>query len=176
MSSEAKAQNRIVLKKLIIVTALMFGFGYALVPFYKKICDVTGLSRDKIAVSNTQVDPTRWVTVQFDANVGPKLPWKFEPQITSLRVHPGEVKQVMYRVVNLTDRTIVGQAIPSYGPALAALYFKKIECFCFSQQTLKPYEDRLMPVQFVVQNDLPRDVNTITLSYTFFERVKASTS
>ncbi len=132
MSSEAKAQNRIVLKKLIIVTALMFGFGYALVPFYKKICDVTGLSRDKIAVSNTQVDPTRWVTVQFDANVGLKLPWKFEPQITSLRVHPGEVKQVMYRVVNLTDRTIVGQAIPSYGPALAALYFKKIECFCFS--------------------------------------------
>lgn len=173
---EAKVQNRIVLKKLILITAVMFGFGYAMVPFYKKICEVTGLNKDRVAVSNTQVDPARWVTIEFDANVSPKLPWKFEPQTTSLRVHPGEVKQVMYRVVNLTDRTIVGQAIPSYGPALAALYFKKIECFCFSQQTLKPYEDRLMPVQFVVQNDLPRDVNTITLSYMFYEQVKAGAS
>ena len=76
-------------------------------------------------------------------------------------------------MVNLTDRTIVGQAIPSYGPAQAGAYFKKIECFCFTQQTLKPFEERMMPVQFVVQNDLPKDVNTITLSYTFFEQVKA---
>ena len=91
---------------------------------------------------------------------------------TSLRVNPGQMKQVMYRVVNLTDRTIVGQAIPSYGPARAGGYFKKIECFCFTQQTLQPHEVRLMPVQFVVQNDLPKDVDTITLSYTFFEQAK----
>lgn len=174
--SEAKAQNRVVLKKLLFVTVVMFAFGYAMVPFYKKICEVTGLSKDRVAVSNTQMDPSRWVTIEFDANVGPKLPWKFEPQVTSLRVHPGEVKQVMYRVVNLTDRSIVGQAVPSYGPALAGQYFKKIECFCFTQQTLKAREERLMPVQFVVQNDLPKEVNTITLSYTFYEQAKANAS
>jgi cytochrome c oxidase assembly protein subunit 11 len=77
---------------------------------------------------------------------------------------------VMYRAKNLTDRTVVAQAIPSYGPAQAVLYFKKIECFCFSQQTLKPHEERLMPVQFVVQNDLPTDIHTITLSYSFWEQ------
>ena len=166
-------QNRLVLKKLLFVTVLMFVFGYALIPFYKKICEVTGINKDKVVVSNTQVDPARWVTIEFDANIGAKLPWKFEPQTTSLRLHPGEMKQVMYRVVNLTDRTIVGQAIPSYGPARAGSYFKKLECFCFTQQTLKQFEERLMPVQFVVQNDLPKDVHTITLSYTFFEQVKA---
>lgn len=171
--TQAHSQNRIMLKKLLFVTVLMFVFGYALIPFYKKICEVTGINKDKVVVSNTQVDPARWVTIEFDANTGAKLPWKFEPQTTSLRIHPGEMKQVMYRVVNLTDRTIVGQAIPSYGPARASGYFKKLECFCFTQQTLKPFEERLMPVQFVIQNDLPKDVHTITLSYTFFEQVKA---
>ena len=171
--TQENLQNRLVLKKLLFVTVLMFIFGYALIPFYKKICEVTGINKDKVVVSNTQVDPARWVTIEFDANIGAKLPWKFEPQTTSLRLHPGEMKQVMYRVVNLTDRTIVGQAIPSYGPARAGSFFKKLECFCFTQQTLKPFEERLMPVQFVVQNDLPKDVHTITLSYTFFEQVKA---
>ena len=166
------SQNRLVLKKLVFITVLMFAFGYALIPFYKKICEVTGINKDKVTVSNTQVDPARWVTIEFDANAGAQLPWKFEPMETSLRVNPGQMKQVMYRVVNLTDRTIIGQAIPSYGPARAGGYFKKIECFCFTQQTLQPHEVRLMPVQFVVQNDLPRDVDTITLSYTFFEQAK----
>lgn len=171
--TQENSQNRLVLKKLLFVTVLMFVFGYAMIPFYKKICEVTGINKDKVVVSNTQMDPARWVTIEFDANIGAKLPWIFEPQTKSLRLHPGEVKQVLYRVVNLTDRTIVGQAIPSYGPARAGAYFKKIECFCFTQQTLKPFEERLMPVQFVVQNDLPKDVNTITLSYTFYEQVKA---
>jgi cytochrome c oxidase assembly protein subunit 11 len=164
-------QNRTVLKKLVITTVVMFGFGYALIPFYKKICEAYGISKDRVA-SNTQVDPTRSVTIEFDANVNQALPWRFEPMTTKLDVHPGEVKRVMYRVVNTTDRTIVGQAIPSYGPARAAQYFQKIECFCFTQQTLKPGETRMMPVQFVVQNDLPRDVPIITLSYTFFEPPK----
>ena len=107
------SQNRLVLKKLVFITVLMFAFGYALIPFYKKICEVTGINKDKVTVSNTQVDPARWVTIEFDANAGAQLPWKFEPMETSLRVNPGQMKQVMYRVVNLTDRTIVGQAIPS---------------------------------------------------------------
>lgn len=168
--NDTRAQNRSVLKKLIVVTIGMFAFGFALVPFYKKICEVTGLAQERVAVSNTQVDPARSVTVEFDANVGTGLPWRFEPLTPKVTAHPGEVKQVLYRIVNTTDRTVVGQAIPAYAPARAAGYFKKIECFCFSEQTLKPGEERLMPVQFVVQNDLPRDVHTITLSYTFYER------
>jgi cytochrome c oxidase assembly protein subunit 11 len=171
------AQNKTVLKKLIVVTVAMFGFGFALVPFYKKICEVTGLTKERVVVSNTQVDPARTVTIEFDSNVGGNLPWKFEPLTVNLQVHPGEMRQVMYRVKNTTNRTIVGQAIPAYGPARAASYFKKIECFCFSQQTLKAGEERLMPVQFVVQNDLPKDVSTVTLSYTFYEQEpKAATA
>lgn len=170
--TESTQQNKALLKRLVFVTALMFGFGFALVPFYKKICEVTGISKERVAVSNTQMDPTRTVTIQFDANVGKDLPWKFEPMTFSMEVHPGEMKQVMYKVVNTTDRKIVGQAVPSYGPAYAGSFFKKIECFCFSQQTLEAHEERLMPVQFVVQNDLPKDVRTITLSYTFFETPK----
>ena len=170
--SDTKQENKIALKKLIFVTVLMFGFGFLLVPLYKKICEVTGINKDKIVVSNTQVDPARWVNIEFDANLGKDLPWKFEPLTTRVRVHPGELKQVMYRVVNTTNRTMVGQAVPSYGPARAGSFFKKIECFCFTQQTFKPGEEKLMPVQFVVQNDLPKEVHTITLSYTFYEHVK----
>ena len=170
--ADTKQENKIALKKLIFVTVLMFGFGFLLVPFYKKICEVTGINKDKIVVSNTQVDPARWVNIEFDANLGKDLPWKFEPLTTRVRVHPGELKQVMYRVVNTTNRTMVGQAVPSYGPARAGSFFKKIECFCFTQQTFKPGEEKLMPVQFVVQNDLPKEVHTITLSYTFYEHVK----
>ncbi len=167
--SDSRTQNRLVLTKLLLVTVAMFGFGFALVPFYKKICDVTGLSRERIPVSNTQMDPARTVTIEFDSNVGTGLPWRFEPLTLKVEAHPGELKQVIYRVVNTSDRTIVGQAVPAYAPARAAGYFRKIECFCFSEQTLAPGEERLMPVQFVVQNDLPPDVNTITLSYTFYE-------
>ena len=171
--ADTKQENKIALKKLIFVTVLMFGFGFLLVPFYKKICEVTGINKDKIVVSNTQVDPARWVNIEFDANLGKDLPWKFEPLTTRVRVHPGELKQVMYRVVNTTNRTMVGQASPSYGPARAGSFFQKMECFCFTAQTLKPGEEKLMPVQFVVQNDLPKEVHTITLSYTFYEHVKA---
>ena len=170
MSNNTVSQNKTILKKLLVVTVAMFGFGYAMVPFYKKICDVTGLTQERVAVTNTQVDPARLVTIDFDSNIGGTLPWKFEPLTLNMKVHPGEVKQVMYRVKNTTDRTIVAQAIPAYSPRRAASYFKKIECFCFSQQTLKPGEERIMPVQFVVQNDLPKDVNRITLSYTFYEQ------
>lgn len=170
------AANRATLRKLVIVAVGMFGFGFALVPFYQKICEVTGLSRERVAVSNTQVDPTRRVRVEFDANTDASLPWRFEPLSASVEVHPGELAHVTYRVKNLTDRTIVGQAIPAYAPQRAASYFRKLECFCFSEQTLGPGEERLMPVQFIVQNDLPKDVPVITLSYTFHERPLAAGS
>jgi cytochrome c oxidase assembly protein subunit 11 len=167
---ELARNNRALLKKLGVIVAAMFGFGYALVPFYEKICEVTGLRNIDAAdkVVNTQVDATRTVRIEFDTNLR-QLPWQFRALQGATEVHPGEVTQAMFEVVNTTDRPITGQAIPSYGPQQAALYFKKLDCFCFAKQTLQPGEKRDMPVVFVVDPKLPRDVPTITLSYTFFE-------
>ena len=170
-SMTLEATNKAVLKKLMLITLGMFGFAYALVPMYNIACDQGWFIQERIDLSelNTQVDNSRWVTVEFLANVNEKMPWKFEPQQKSIRIHPGALTHVVYQVVNTTDRKIVGQAVPSYGPALAGKYFKKVQCFCFTQQTMKPGEFREMPVVFVVEPNLPKDVNTITLSYTFFE-------
>jgi cytochrome c oxidase assembly protein subunit 11 len=148
----------------------MFAFGFALVPFYEKICEVTGLRDIGRAdeVKNTQVDTSRTVRIEFDSNLH-NLPWKFKPREAIVNVHPGEVRQVVYEVTNTTNRAITGQAIPSYGPRDAGRYFQKLDCFCFAKQTLKPGETREMPVVFVVDPKTPVDMATITLSYTFFE-------
>jgi len=170
MNAENRRSNRTMLTKLGVVVIAMFGFGFALVPFYERICQVTGL-RDLARadeVVNTQVDTTREVRIEFDSNVR-KLPWTFRPLQPVLDVHPGEVRQAMFEVVNTTDRPVTGQAIPSYGPPLAGQYFRKLECFCFAKQTLQPGERREMPVVFVVDPALPEDVPVVTLSYTFFE-------
>jgi cytochrome c oxidase assembly protein subunit 11 len=165
--------NAQVLAKLVVVAVLMFGFGYALIPVYRQICELTGINQltqkdASIApVDNTQVDRSRTITVEFDANA--QGPWRFRPVVASMQVHPGEMAQVTYEVVNTQDRTVSAQAIPSYAPQQAASHFKKLECFCFQQQTLKPREARQMPVVFYVDKALPKDVKTITLSYTFFE-------
>lgn len=165
-----KTENRVLLRKLWIVALGMFGFGFLMVPFYNKICEVTGINSGdtQVLAKNTQVDTSRTITLEFDANVDAKLPWKFTPVQKSISMHPGEMVQVLYEVENLTDRDITGQAIPSYGPQLAAQYVKKIECFCFTGQTLKAREKRQMPVMMVMDPALPGDVNTVTLSYTFF--------
>jgi cytochrome c oxidase assembly protein subunit 11 len=162
--------NRTLLLKLGTVAVAMFGFGYALVPFYEKICEVTGLRNIARAdtVANTQVDTARDVRIEFDSNVR-KLAWTFRPLQPILDVHPGELRQAMFEIVNTTDRPLTGQAIPSYGPPHAAQYFRKLECFCFAKQTLQPGERRQMPVVFIVDSALPGDIATITLSYTFFE-------
>jgi cytochrome c oxidase assembly protein subunit 11 len=170
MTAESRQTNRTMLMKLGVVVVAMFGFGFALVPFYERICQVTGL-RDLARadeVVNTQVDTTREVRIEFDSNVR-KLPWTFRPLQPVLNVHPGEVRQAMFEVVNTTDHPVTGQAIPSYGPPLAGQYFRKLECFCFAKQTLQPGERREMPVVFVVDPGLPKDVPVVTLSYTFFE-------
>jgi len=170
LPAELRADNRALLIKLSVIVVAMFGFGFALVPFYEKICEVTGMrniaQRDE--VRNTQIDYTRTVRMEFDANVR-RMPWQFRPLEPVVDVHPGEVRQVVYEVVNTTDRVVTGQAIPSYGPAHAGQYFRKLECFCFAQQTLQPGERRQMPVVFVIDGDLPKDVPAVTLSYTFFE-------
>jgi cytochrome c oxidase assembly protein subunit 11 len=163
-------ENQTMLKKLTVFTAVMFAFGFALVPIYKKICEVTGVNdfMKPEAVKNTQVDLSRTIKVEFDANAR-NLPWNFKPEVSSLNVHPGELTTVVYEVSNTTSRDMTGQAIPSYGPTQAAEHFKKLECFCFAKQTFVANEKRLMPVVFLVDPDLPKDINTITLSYTFFE-------
>ena len=165
--------NATTLSKLLVVAVMMFGFGYALIPVYKQICELTGINlltpKDATVepVANTQVDKTRTITIEFDANS--QGPWRFRPTVSSMQVHPGEMAQVVYEVVNTQARSIDAQAIPSYAPQQAAAHFKKVECFCFQQQTLKPNEAKQMPVVFYVDPALPRDVKIITLSYTFFE-------
>ena len=164
-------ENRRLFTRLAIVAVAMFGFGYALVPFYYKICAAWGVNAlgdvpDKVA--NTQIDTTRTVIIEFDSNA-PGLPWRFKPLVNHMEVHPGALATVEYEVVNERAAPVTGQAVPSYGPPLAGEYFKKLECFCFTQQTLAPGETRRMPVVFVVDPKLPKDVNTIAISYTFFE-------
>ncbi|GIZ50839.1 cytochrome c oxidase assembly protein [Noviherbaspirillum aridicola] len=165
--------NRQMLGKLLVVAVMMFGFGYALVPIYQKICEITGinlLTPKDVTVEgpvNTQVDKTRTITIEFDATA--QGPWRFRPTVSSMQVHPGEMAQVVYEVVNTQSRSVDAQAIPSYAPQQASAHFKKMECFCFKQQTLGPNEAKQMPVVFFIDPALPKDVKTITLSYTFFE-------
>lgn len=162
--------NRRVVVRLAVFAVAMFGFGYALVPLYYTVCNALGLRElDRPdAIVNTQVDATRMVRVQFDTNVR-SMGWQFTALERTADVHPGAVTQAVFRVVNASGHAVTGQAIPSFGPRLAGGYFRKIECFCFQRQTLAPGETRLMPVVFVIDPDLPREVSTITLSYTFFE-------
>jgi cytochrome c oxidase assembly protein subunit 11 len=170
MVSNAHA-NQQTLVKLLVVAVAMFGFGFALVPFYRALCDALGLNSVVKAdvVANTQVDTGRTLTIEFDTNLRSNLPWTFTAVERSVRIHPGALTQVTFEVRNRSDRPVTGQAIPSFGPQLAGRYFKKLDCFCFTQQTLAPGEVRRMPVAFVIEPGLPQDVNTVTLSYTFFE-------
>ncbi len=171
--------NRRMFGKLIVIATMMFGFGYALVPMYKAICTALGINvltlnefrtsghSRKIDVNNSQVDASRWITVEFDANA--RGPWDFKPATRSVRIHPGEVATVMYEFRNVQNRTMAAQAIPSYAPKQATAHFNKVECFCFNEYTLAPGESKQWPVVFVIDPKLPKDVTTITLSYTFFE-------
>jgi cytochrome c oxidase assembly protein subunit 11 len=174
----SRSDNAKMLGKLAVVTAGMFGFGYAMIPLYKQMCEITGINvlavgeRDvpggpSAAAGNTQVDTSRTITVEFDANA--HGPWIFKPAVHSVRVHPGELTTVMYEFQNVQNRRMSAQAIPSYAPRNAANHFNKVECFCFRQYTLDPGEKKQWPVVFVIDPKLSKDVKTITLSYTFFE-------
>jgi cytochrome c oxidase assembly protein subunit 11 len=172
-----RQDNRRMLGKLTVVAGVMFGFGYALVPMYRAICDALGINVLALAetrkaagagsTANTQVDRSRTITVEFDANV--RGPWDFKPAVRSMQVHPGELATVMYEFKNIQTRTMAAQAIPSYAPRQSAAHFNKLECFCFNEYQLAPGESKSWPVAFVIDPKLPRDVTTITLSYTFFE-------
>ena len=173
-----KRENSRMVGKLAVVTLAMFGFGYALVPLYKAICEMTGINvlalgeqtvpgQRAALPANTQVDTSRTITVEFDANS--RGPWYFKPAQRSVQVHPGELTTVMYEFQNIQNRRMSAQAIPSYAPQQAQAHFNKLECFCFNQYTLEPGEKKSWPVAFVIDPKLSKDVTTITLSYTFFE-------
>lgn len=173
-AAEVARDNATMVRKLLVVALLMFGFGWALIPIYRKICEVTGINiltdkdpRAAALAANTQIDTSRKVVVEFDANR--QGPWRFKPHVNHMEVHPGELVHVEYDLVNLQARTMAGQAIPSYAPLQSAQYFQKLECFCFEQQTLGAGEMRKFPVVFFIDPSLPKDVTQITLSYTFFE-------
>jgi cytochrome c oxidase assembly protein subunit 11 len=186
MDTSLLRDNRLMLAKLAVVVCLMFGFGYALVPVYKAICTALGINvlslaeRDASGNSwtdvwgnagakarNTQVDTSRIVTVEFDANA--RGPWEFKPAKRFVDVHPGEMTTVIYQFRNVQNRAMAAQAIPSYAPKNAMAHFNKVECFCFTEHVLKPGEVREWPVTFMLDPKLPKDIRTITLSYTFFE-------
>ena len=177
LSTLLRGENRRMTVKLAVVALLMFGFGYALVPIYRAICDALGVNVlslserggpvSRQAPSNTQIDRSRTVTVEFDANA--RGPWDFKPALRSLQVHPGEVATVMYEFRNKQNRTMAAQAIASFAPMNSAAHFNKLECFCFTEHTLAPGESKHWPVVFYIDSKLPKDVTTITLSYTFFE-------
>ena len=166
-----RAENKQLFVRLAVVAAGMFGFGYALVPFYYEICrvwQVNLIDKPDAAPLNSQVDASRTVTIELDSNIH-KIAWQFRPLVSHVSVHPGELTTVEYEVVNTLNTPVTGQAVASYGPQFAGEYFKKLQCFCFTQQTLAPGETRRMPVTFIVDPRLPRDVTSIALSYTFFE-------
>ncbi len=170
--------NRRMMGKLGVIALAMFGFGYALVPMYRTICAALGINvlsvSERVTGSatgsrkaSTQVDLSRTVTIEFDANA--RGVFDFKPAVRSVQVHPGEMATVMYEFRNIQNRTLAAQAIPSYAPMQAGAHFNKLECFCFNEYTLKPGESKQWPVVFYVDAKLPKDVTTITLSYTFFE-------
>ncbi|MBL8472332.1 MAG: cytochrome c oxidase assembly protein [Rhodocyclaceae bacterium] len=166
------AQNSRTLQRLALMAVVMFGFGFALVPFYYRICEALGVNnlvgRADASVRNTQVDYSRSVSVEFDTNTR-DLPWTFRALSNVRSIHPGELVQVDFEVRNQRGEAVTGQAIPSFSPARAAQYFHKLECFCFERQTLKAGERRVMPVVFVLDRSIPSELGTVTLSYTFFD-------
>ena len=176
MSNVGKA-NRTTVIKAVVVTLGMFGFGFALVPLYSLVCQAFGLNGQtqrisEITLQQMPVDKSRQITVRLDANTNTRLPWQFEANQQEVTIHPGEMTRISYRARNMSGSDITGQAIYSVTPIEAAMYFKKTDCFCFKRQLLKSGEEKEMPVVFVVDQDLPADINTITLSYTFLRADK----
>lgn len=169
---EQRENARVTLKKLLLIIPVMLVFCASLVPLYRQICEVLGITATRSVAQNTQVDASRTVIVEFDSNVSRQFGWRFEPVDKRVEINPGSVMTVKYRVTNLLPHRTTGRAVPSFGPMEAGLYFKKIACFCFSNQTMEAGETREMPVTFLVDPKLPKDIGSIALSYTFFDVTK----
>ena len=164
--------NLVLLKKLLILAVVMFAFGYAMIPFYKQICEVAGLNNllqpDTLAEETQLVDTSRMLTVQLDANTR-GLPWEFKPLQSTVQIHPGELVEVMYEIKNNSEREIIGQAIPSYAPLLVSQYIKKLECFCFVKQAFNPNEEVEMTLRFVIEPEMEERIKDVSLSYNFYK-------
>ena len=174
-----KTANRKLVRQLVLLTAMMFGFGYALVPLYNVFCEVTGINGKTGRLSQTQAaslapDKTREITVEFLTNVSTGLPWNFRPLQEKIVVNPGVLTTVSFAMRNRANYEIVGQAIPSLAPQTSARYFSKTECFCFARQPLAGGEEKTVPVRFIIDPKIPADVDRVTLSYTFFEAPKVA--
>ena len=175
MSAAVDRRNRELVRKLLVIVVGMLGFAYAMVPMYRQICRAIGISQTRIVEPvNTQVDPSRVVRVELLANTAGGLPWKFEALDREVRMHPGELVTVRYRVTNTLGRTVTAHANMSTAPMNAARYLSKQQCFCFTNQTLAAGETRDMPVVFRVSPDAPKDLGSIVLSYTFLEAPKGA--
>jgi cytochrome c oxidase assembly protein subunit 11 len=173
VNARVAMENRQLVGKLLVVCLGMLGFAFAMVPMYRQICEATGISRTRVVgAENTQVDGSREVTVQLVASSA-GLPWRFEAVDRDVTMHPGELKTVRFRVVNTLGRPVTAHASWNTAPAEAARYIQKQQCFCFTNQTFAAGESSEMPVVFLVSRDVPRDIGTISLSYTFFEAPKA---
>jgi cytochrome c oxidase assembly protein subunit 11 len=180
MDMTTAQRNRRFLKRASLVCACMFLLGFGMVPIYRIACVHVFHNRiDNRADSTAKVagfaeDDSRWVTVQFVGNVNSALAWQFAPELTSIKVHPGVLSEAWFDATNRAPATIVGNAVPSIAPNTASLYFNKTECFCFTEQVLKSGESRRMPVRFIVDPNLPRDIDTLTLAYTFYNNELAT--
>jgi len=169
-TADLELRNRQLMGKLLVICVGMLGFGFAMVPMYRQICEAIGITQTRAVGSvNTQVDSSREVKVELLANSA-GLPWRFEALDRAVTLNPGQLATVRYRVVNDLGRAVTAHAVMNTAPAAAARYILKQECFCFTDQTLQPGESREMPVVFRVSADAPPDLTTISLSYTFFEK------
>jgi cytochrome c oxidase assembly protein subunit 11 len=170
--TSGEVDNKKIITRLLVAVVAMFGFGFAMVPLYDVFCSITGVNGktgDQVTLSDAmKVDTSREITVEFVANLNEEMPWEFRPTTRSVKVHPGEPTRIEYVAINKTTNKIIGQAVPSVAPGLAAQYFQKTECFCFTEQVLEAKEEKIMPVIFVVDPEISEDINEITLSYTFF--------
>ena len=174
-----KRLDRSLLVQLLLMAVGAFAFSFALVPLYDVFCEITGLggkTNTTAAMVTEEPDVERWVTVEFLASVNEHAPWKFSPVVKTMQVHPGKLYDAEFFAQNLTQDTLTGQAVPSVAPMQASKYFKKTECFCFTSQRFTPGEGRNMPLRFIVDRDLPDYVDTISLSYTFFETERLASS
>jgi cytochrome c oxidase assembly protein subunit 11 len=176
MNDDRQRGRKRTLRQTLIIVALMSGFVFALVPLYGLLCDVTGLNgktrNEQAKAISIEPDLSRTVTVEFIASVNESMPWEFKPEVTRMEVHPGQMYKTSFYARNRTDNDMIGQAIPSVAPGLAALHFKKTECFCFTEQQFAAGEGRDMPLLFMVDKELPAEIGTVTLAYTFFDKQK----
>jgi len=177
MSQEKKTDNKKLIIKLMGVVAGMFLFAFALVPLYDVFCEITGINgktRGQALYKQVAVDRERLVTIEFLTNVNRGMPWQFEAEVKSVKVHPGELNEVIFYAKNRANETLVGQSVPSVSPGQGALYLNKTECFCFEKQVLTAGEEVKMPMKFYIDQAIPQDITHLTLSYQLFNVTEAA--